>query len=162
MSRPSLGRSEAILAVLAALLIFALLDFAWFDFSYTPVVRGQAVPGLGRPIYPTATATATQSPDGLLGVLAIAAALALLIDLGLEWRWPEIEPPYARWSRGRARTFLAGVIAAILAVKFLLHVDFTGYQSFSWGFYADAAIAGALLAVALWAQRMTSIPAAPG
>jgi hypothetical protein len=162
MNRISVGPDERILAGLALLLIVALVDFPWFDFSYTPMVRPPSIPGLAGPIYPTTTATATQSPGGWLGVLAVVVALALLLELGLRWLWPEITLRRIMQSGGTTRVVLASLVAVLLGSKFVLHIDFAGYRSFAWGFYVDAAIAAALLALALRAQRTTSSQARLG
>jgi hypothetical protein len=159
MNRVSARQDEGILAGLALLVVVALLEFPWFDFSYTPVVPTHSIPGLARPIYPTTTATATQSPDGWLGALAVAIALVLLLELGLRSLRPELGLPRAQ-SRDTTRVVLASLVLALLGLKFVLHVDFTGYQSFAWGFYADGAAVAALLAIAVSARRMTSTPAA--
>jgi hypothetical protein len=160
MNRVSAGRDEGILAGLALLLIVALLEFPWFDFSYTPVVPTHSIPGLARPIYPTTTAAATQSPNGWLGVLAVAVTLVMLLELGLRWLRPGLGLPRITQSRDTTRLVLASLVLALLGLKFVSHIDFTGYQSFAWGFYADVAVVAALLAVAVNARRMTSTPAA--
>lgn len=60
-------REDAIVGGLAVLLIIVLVAFPWFSIGVGPF---------------SFTLTATDAPDGWLGVLALIALIALIADLG--------------------------------------------------------------------------------
>src|ERR1700742_3618424 len=114
-------RDELILGSLALLLAVDLLFLPWFEVSV----------GIGN-ITLSASSTATESPDGWLGVLGVIASLALVADLALE-RLSNADLPAIGGTRAATRLALAITAAACVAVKFILNVHF---NYFGFGFWA--------------------------
>ena len=105
MNTDNLSRDDWILGGITLALIITLLFLPWFS-------------GHGsRPF--TVTATATSSPDGWCGVLALLASIALLLDLGLDRVSPQTEVPSFNGSRAQTRLVLAYITAFFVALKFL-------------------------------------------
>jgi hypothetical protein len=128
-------RDELILAVLALLLVIALLFLPWFDIT---------VGGFGS-ITLSVTTTATEAPDGWLGVLGVLAALALVADFALE-RLAGVQLPALSGGRSTTRLALAVAAAVCVGLKFLLHVHFS---YFGGGFYAGFVLAAAMVVLAM-------------
>jgi hypothetical protein len=124
-------REDWIVAGLALLLAIALLFFPWFHLSVT----------IGA-FSASADYSATSSPDGWLGVLALIATVLVLVDIAVERMSPDTEIPAVRGSRTETRFILAAVAAGFIALKFLFHIHFS---LFGWGFYATVIIAAALV-----------------
>jgi hypothetical protein len=133
MEESKFTREELILGGVAILLVFDLLVLPWFQ-----VTIGRSSLEL------TTSSPGTGAPDGLLGVLAVLASLALLVDLALE-RLTYAKLPAIGGSRGTTRLALAILAAACLALKFLLSVHFS---LFGIGFWGAVVLAGALVAMA--------------
>jgi hypothetical protein len=120
-------REDWILGGVALVLVIDLLFFPWFS--------------IGVGIY-SVHLSGTGSPDGWLGVLAMLAALAVVVDLGLERLSPQTQLPSIRGSRAFTRFVLAAAAAALMALKFLLHIHF---GLFGWGFYVGVVLVAALI-----------------
>jgi uncharacterized membrane protein len=135
----SVSRDDWILAGLALLLVISLLFLPWFSISFGPF---------------SATLTATDAPDGWLGILAVLAAVALIADLGVERLSPGTALPNIGGSRTQTRFVLACVAALFVALKFLFHIHFS---DFGFGFYVAIIVAAALVWVALQTRNGTSV-----
>jgi hypothetical protein len=133
------SRDDRILAGLALLLIISLLFLPWYSLSLGPI---------------SITATATDNPDGWTGVLAVLAAIALIVDLGIERLSPGTAVPNIGGSRVNTRFVLACVTALFVALKFLLHVHFSW---FGFGFYVSVILTAALVWVSLQARNERSV-----
>lgn len=136
-------REEWIVGGLAVLLAFFLVILPWFSSSGY-------------------TFTATDYPDGWLGIVAVIACLALLTDLVVELVSPQTEIP-AIGNRTNTRFILACLAAFFVVLKFLFHVHFS---LFGWGFYIDVIVTAALVYFALQvrvpAPLTVTRPARPG
>jgi hypothetical protein len=139
LNTDNVTRDDWILGGVTLALIITLLFLPWFSISVGPF---------------TVTATATASPDGWCGVLALLAAIALLVDLSLERLSPQTHVPSLNDSRTQTRFVLACVTALFVALKFLLHVHF-GW--FGWGFWVAVILTVALLYVAYQAHNATPV-----
>jgi len=115
----------------ALLLAVSLLFFPWFHLSAS--VGAFSV---------SADYSATSTPDGWLGVLALIATVLVLADLAVERLSPDTEIPSIRGSRTETRFILAVVAAGFVALKFLFHIHFS---LFGWGFYVTVIVAAALV-----------------
>jgi uncharacterized membrane protein len=135
----SVSRDDWILAGLALLLVISLLFLPWFSISFGPF---------------SATLTATDAPDGWLGILAVLATVALIADLGVERLSPGTALPNIGGSRTQTRFVLACVAALFVALKFLFHIHFS---DFGFGFYVAIIVAAALVWVALQTRNGTSV-----
>jgi len=127
MKLESFSRDDWILGGVALLLLVGLLAFPWFSISFGPF---------------TATSSATGSPDGWLGVLAVLVLAALIADLAIERLSPGTAVPNIGGSRTQTRFVLALVAALFVALKFLFHIHFS---YFGWGFYAAVVLTAALV-----------------
>ena len=85
-------RDDWMLVAVALLLVIDLLVLPWFDVSIGPI---------------SVTSTATGTPDGWLGVLAVLAACAWIADLGLERLASQTRVPAIAGSRTMTRLALA-------------------------------------------------------
>ena len=127
-------RDELILAGIASLLVIDLLFLPWFDISV----------GFGT-FKVSATSSATGSPDGWLGVLAVLAALAVVAHLALERLAAGVEVPVIDGSAANTRFVLAAVAAGFVALKFIFNIHFS---LFGVGFWGAVVLAAALVVVA--------------
>jgi hypothetical protein len=127
-------RDDWIVGGLALLLAIFLFVLPWFDLSVGPF---------------SATLTATDGPDGWLGILAVIAALAVVGDLAVERLSPQTQIPAIGGSRTNTRFILAAIAAGFVALKFLFHIHFS---YFGWGFYLNVILTAALVYVALQAR----------
>jgi hypothetical protein len=123
MSLDNVSRDDTILGGLTLLLVIDLLLLPWFS------VGGGSIGGI--PI-PSIDLTATDAPDGWLGILAVIAGLALLADLAAERFSPSTQLPMIGGSRASTRLVLAGATALFVALKFLFHIHF---GDFGFGFW---------------------------
>ena len=147
MTVENIRQEDWIVGGLALLLAITLLFFPWFSAS------------LGA--FGTVSSSGTGSPDGWLGVLAVLAAIAVLADLGIERLSPHTQIPAIGESRTMTRFVLAAFAAGCVALKFLLHIDFSGLVSFDWGFYLAAVCAGALVYFSMRARSASETNPAP-
>ena len=139
MNFSDVTRDDRILAGVALLLIITLLFLPWFHISI-----------LGF----SASLTATDSPDGWLGVLAVLSAIALIVDLGIERLSPGTSVPNIGGSRTQTRFVIACVTALFVGLKFLFHIHF---DLFGFGFYVAVVLTAALVWVALQARNERSV-----
>jgi hypothetical protein len=121
MSVDKLSQDDWIIAAVAVLLVFDLLFLPWNDLTVSAGAQSVSI-----------TSTATGSPDGWLGVLALLAVFALLADLALDRLSPQTQLPMIRGSRAATRTVLAWTAAGLLAFKLLIHFGSAGGVGF-WG-----------------------------
>jgi hypothetical protein len=149
-----LQRDDWIVGGLALVLVFDLLVFGWFSLPSTATLtfRGATVAFGGGSL------TATDTPDGWLGLLAVLSLLAVMVDLALERLSPETHVPVVGGSRAATRYALAVAATACLALKFLLHIG--EFSNLGLGFWFGAILAGAL--VYLTAQARQGLPVVPG
>jgi hypothetical protein len=136
MDLTKLSRDDWIMGGLALLLVVDLLFLPWWSESA----------GFG-PFTVSASATATDAPDGWLGVLGVLGALALIGDLALD-RFGATQLPSVGGSRATTRFMLASAVAACVAFKFILHLSFTA-NHWDAGFWLAVVAAAAIVAVAV-------------
>jgi hypothetical protein len=132
-------RDDRILAGVALLLVIDLLFLPWFHISLGPF---------------SASLTATDDPDGWLGILAVLTAIALIVDLGIERLSPGTALPNIGGSRAMTRFVLACVTALFVALKFLFNIH---WSDFGFGFYAGVILTAGLVWVALQARNERSV-----
>jgi hypothetical protein len=132
-------RDELIVGGLAIVLAIFLLVLPWFDLSVGPF---------------SATLTATDAPDGWLGILAVIAAIALVADLAVEKLSPQTQLPAIGNGRANTRFILAVIAAGFVVLKFLFHIHFS---LFGWGFYVCVIVTAALVYSAAQARMGSSI-----
>jgi hypothetical protein len=132
-------RDDWIIAALALLLAIDLLFLPWFSLSAS--VGSVSI---------SFSTTATGSPDGWLGVLAVLASLAVIVDLAIERFSPQTKLPAISGNRATTRLIMAAVAAGFVVLKFLFHIHFS---YFGFGFYAAVVLAAGLVYVTFRAQR---------
>jgi hypothetical protein len=145
MDLSKFSRDDWILAGLAFLLAIDLLFLPWFDYTIGSIPQFRL----------SVTLTATDAPDGWLGVLGLLAALAVIADLALD-RLGATELPSVGGSRAGTRLVLSAAAAFFLALKFILHVHFS---LFGFGFWAAVVLTVALVAVGFRALEAEAAPA---
>jgi hypothetical protein len=123
----NVSREDWIVGGLAFLLLIDLLFLPWFSYSFGPF---------------SFSLTATDDPDGWLGILAVLATLVLLADLAIERFSPQTQLPAISNSRTHTRFIEACVIALFVALKFLFHIHFS---LFGFGFWAAVVLTIALV-----------------
>jgi hypothetical protein len=131
-------REDWLVGGLALLLAITLLFFPWFSISVSIGAFSTSV-----------SSSATGSPDGWLGVLALLAAILIVADIAIERLSPQTQLPAIRGSRTSTRFILAVVAAVCVALKFLFHIHFS---LFGWGFYLTVILAAALLYLTIQAR----------
>jgi hypothetical protein len=131
MNLSQIRRDDWILGGVALLLAIDLLFFPWFSASASVGTFSISV-----------NVTATGAPDGWLGVLAMLCALAVAVDVAVERLAPQVSVPAVRGSRMTTRLALAIAAAALMALKFVLHIHFS---YFGWGFYVGVVLVAALV-----------------
>jgi len=141
ISLESFSRDEQILGGIGLLLAIDLLFLPWFQIS------------VGSFSFST---TATQDPDGWLGVLALLVALTVIVDLAIERFSPHIHIPSLTQGHAATRFLLALVAGGLVALKFLFHIHFS---LFGVGFWLAAALSVALV---VFAWRLCRIPVTVG
>ncbi len=119
----------------ALLLLIDLLALPWFEIS---------VDGLSF------SSTATQEPDGWLGVLAVLGCAVLLGYLLVERLSPQTQLPVIGGSRATTRLLMAAVTAGLIALKFILHIHFS---LFGIGFYIAIIL---VVGLVVYAERLRS------
>ncbi|HTU98679.1 MAG TPA: hypothetical protein VMF14_22700 [Solirubrobacteraceae bacterium] len=143
MKFDSVSRDDWILAGLALLLIIDLLFLPWFSISFSV-----------GPVSASATLTATDAPDGALGILAVLSAVLLIVDLGVERLSPGTALPNIGGSRTQTRFVLACVTALFVALKFVFNIHFS---DFGFGFYAAVVLTAGLVWVAFQTRSGASV-----
>jgi hypothetical protein len=119
----ALSRNDWIVGGLALLLAIDLLFLPWFSiFGFT--------------------LSATDGPDGWTAIIAMLVALAIVADVLIERLSPQSALPNLGGSRTATRLRLALLAAALVALKFVLHIHFS---LFGFGFYAAVVICAALV-----------------
>lgn len=136
-----LSRDDWVLAGVGLLLVIDLLFLAWFTVSFDGF---------------SASSTATGSPDGWLGVLAVLTTVAVVADLAIERFSPATNLPAIAGRRTETRFVLACVTAALIALKFVLHVHFS---LFGFGFYAAVVLVVVFVYIALRARTGSTLQA---
>jgi hypothetical protein len=139
----NITRNDWIIGGIALLLIIDLLFLPWFSLSAGPF---------------SVDLTATDAPDGWLGLLAVLAAVALIADLAVERMSPQTTLPSVGGSRAQTRFVLAGLTALFVALKFLFHIHFS---EFGFGFWLGVILTVAVVYLAMQA-RSTSVGVAGG
>jgi hypothetical protein len=142
MSVDTARREDWIMGGLALLLVIDLLGLPWYT------AGGGTISGISLP---SISNTATGSPSGFLGVLAVLAALGILLDLVFAHLSPGTEVPAIGGNRSLTRRALAIAAAGMLALKFLLHLGAIG--NLAVGFWLGAVLAGGLVFATSWARR---------
>ncbi len=134
------SRDELILGALAAALAIDLLFLPWFEFG----AEGSSF---------SASFSATQYPDGWLGVISLLAALALVADLVIERLAPHVPVPSIAGGRAPTRFAIALIVAAGVILKFLFHVHFSIFGA---GFWLGALLTGGLVFFAAKLRHLTA------
>ncbi len=142
MNLDNVTRDDWVVGGLALLLAIDLLFLPWFDISV----------GAG-PVSLSVTSTATGSPDGWLGVLAVLAAVAVIADLAIERLSPQTQIPAMGGSRAMTRFILAAAAALFVVLKFLFHIHFS---LFGFGFWAAIVLTAGLVYFAMQARQTES------
>jgi hypothetical protein len=145
MSLDRVSRDDWIVGGLALLLVIGLFAFPWFSISVGPF---------------SVTSTASGSPDGWLGILAVIVLIALIADLAIERFSPQTKLPMVGGSRERTRLALAGLAALLLLLKFLFHIS--NFSDLGWGFWFDAVLTVLLVLATLRASQGQSVLARRG
>ena len=130
----NVSRDDTILGGLTLLLVIDLLLLPWFS------VGGGSIGGI--PI-PSIDLTATDAPDGWLGILAVVAGIALLADLAAERFSPQTHLPMIGGSRASTRLVLAGATALFVALKFLFHINH--FSDLGFGFWVAAVLTAGIV-----------------
>lgn len=141
-------RDDWIVGGLALLLVLDLLILAWFSFGGTVTVGSTSISFGG-------SLTATDAPDGWLGVLAVISALLILVDLGLEYIAPKTAVPAVGGSRASTRLVLALATALFMALKFLFHLGH--FSNLGIGFWIGLVLVIALVFFALQARNAGAV-----
>jgi hypothetical protein len=131
----NVSRDDWIVGGVALLLVIDLLFLPWFSFPFINL-------------------SGTSSPDSWLGILAMLAALAVLVDLGVERFSPQTHVPSLGGSRESTRFILALAVAAFLALKFLFNIHFS---IFGFGFYLAVILSAALVYLTMQAHNASPL-----
>jgi hypothetical protein len=123
----AVSRDDWILGGVALLLVIDLVFLPWFSITFGPI---------------SASLTATDSPDGWLGGLAVLACVALIADLAVERLSPRTQFPSINDSRTQTRFVLACAAAVFVGLKFLFHIHF---DLFGAGFWLAVVLTAALV-----------------
>ncbi len=134
MNVENVSRDDWVLGGIALLLVIDLLLLPWFSITAGPL---------------SVSFTATDDPDGWLGILAVLVALALIADLAIERLSPRTTVPALYQGRTYTRFILACLTALFVALKFLFNVHF---DLFGFGFWAAVVLTIALVYLALQAR----------
>jgi hypothetical protein len=143
-------RDDLIVGGLALLLVLDLLLLAWFSFGGTVTVGSTSISFGG-------SLTATDAPDGWLGVLAVISSLLILVDLLIEAFSPQTAIPAIGGSRTATRFVLALVTALFMALKFIFHLGH--FSNLGIGFWIGAVLVIALVYFALQARNAGTVSA---
>jgi uncharacterized membrane protein len=131
MNLERVSRDDWILGGVALLLVIDLLFLPWFSISVAPF---------------SFTLTATDAPDGGMGILAVLTAVLLIADLAVERLAPQATLPAINGSRTQTRFVLACVTALFVALKFVFNIHFS---DFGFGFYLAVILTIALVYIAV-------------
>jgi hypothetical protein len=123
---------------LTLVLVIDLLLLPWFSISAGPF---------------SVSLTATDAPDGWLGVLAVLAGVVLIADLALERLSPQTTVPAINNSRPQTRFILACLTALFVVLKFLFNIHFS---DFGFGFWLAVVLTVALVYFALQTRNAPS------
>lgn len=129
-------RDDWILAALALLLAFDLLFLPWLDYTVPLTIRGFSI---------SITSTASGSPHGWFGVLAVIAALALVGEMAVERLWDR-RLPVIGGSGGLARLVLACATGALVMLKLLF---FRHDSLYGFGLFVGLVLAAGLVVAAV-------------
>ena len=144
MNVENVRRDDWIVGGLALLLVLDLLILAWFSFGGTVTVGSTSISFGG-------SLTATDAPDGWLGVLAVISALLILVDLVIEQVSPHTALPAVGGSRAGTRFVLALATALFMGLKFLFHLGH--FSNLGIGFWLGLVLVLALVFFALQARN---------
>lgn len=139
MNLERVSRDDWILGGITLLLVIDLLFLPWFSISLGPF---------------SASLTATDAPDGALGILAVLGGVLLIADLAMERLSPQTTLPAINGSRTQTRFVLAGVTALFVVLKFVFNIHFS---DFGFGFYLAVILTIALVYLALQVRNGMSI-----
>jgi hypothetical protein len=116
------NRDDWILAALGLSLAFDLLFLPWLDYTVPLTIKGFSI---------SITSTATGSPHGWFGILAVITALVLVADLAMDRLWDRRLPVIGR-SHALTPLVLACATAAFVALKLVsfLHDSLYGFGLF--------------------------------
>jgi hypothetical protein len=131
----NVSRDDWILGAVALLLVLDLLFLPWFSIAVGPF---------------SVSFSATDDPDGWLGILAVLVTIAFIADLAVERFSPRTTVPAVNGSRTYTRFVLACVAALFLALKFVFNIHFS---DFGFGFWAAVVLTVALVYFALQARN---------
>jgi hypothetical protein len=131
----AVSRDDWILGGLALLLVIDLLFLPWFSISLGPF---------------SASLTATDAPDGAFGILAVLAAIAVIVDLGVERFAPQAKVPAINNSRTQTRFILVCATAVFVALKFVFNIHFS---DFGFGFWLAVVLTVGLVYFALQIRK---------
>ena len=145
-----MGRDDWIIGGVGLVLVFDLLVFAWFSLPSASLTIGGTTLAFGG-----GSLTATDAPDGWLGILAVLALIALLVDLALERLSPQTHVPVIGATRATSRFALATIAAVCMALKFLFHLGEFGNLGF--GFWFGAVLVGALVYLTVQARHQDAV-----
>jgi hypothetical protein len=134
MDLEKVSRDDWTLGGVALLLVIDLLFLPWFS------IGGGSVGGISIPSFDF---TATDAPDGWLGILAVLATVAVIADLAIERLSPQTQLPAIQNSRTNTRFVLAAAAAVFLVLKFLFHLS--NFSDLGFGFWVAVVITGALV-----------------
>ena len=133
-----LSPQDWLLVSVAVALIFSLLVLPWFSFGAT-ISLDSATVSIGGSL------TAVDAPDAWLGVLALLSSAFLVADLGFERLSPETRLPSIAADRETTRFALACTAAALIGLKFLMHLGRFGELAL--GFWLAVLLVAALVAL---------------
>ncbi len=156
MNVDNVSRDDWIVGGLGIVLIITLLAFPWFS------VGGGSVAGVSIPSFDF---TATDAPDGWLGVLAVLTAIIVVADLAIERLSPQTQLPAVNDSRTMTRFVFASATAFFMLLKFLFHINH--FSDLGWGFWLALIVVAALLYFTMLARteggpvRTSTRPATP-
>jgi hypothetical protein len=136
-------REDWVVGGLALLLVIDLIELPWHE------VAGGTVSGISLP---SISNRATGPPDGIFGVLAVLATLAIIFDLLFEHLSPDTQIPAIEGSRTLTRFVLAGTAAGLLALKFILNLTEIG--DLGSGFWFGVVVAAALVYASMKAWQV--------
>lgn len=139
MNLERVSRDDWILGGVTLLLVIDLLFLPWFSISLGPF---------------SVSLTATDAPDGGLGVLAVLGGVLLIADLAVERLSPRTTLPAINGSRTQTRFVLACVTALLVALKFVFNIHFS---DFGFGFYLAVILTIALVYLAVQVRNGASI-----
>ncbi|MGA9860169.1 MAG: hypothetical protein WBQ18_20045 [Solirubrobacteraceae bacterium] len=139
MNLDGVSRDDWILGGVALLLVIDLLFLPWFSVSFGPL---------------SASLTATDAPDGGLGLLAVLAGVLLIADLAIERLSPKTSLPAINGSRTHTRFVLALVTALFVVLKFVFNIHFS---DFGFGFWLAVILTAALVYFARQASQGVSL-----